>query len=175
MIHPENWGQYFQGALWENQRLGLQSWKCGLNPHVGFFSYRLFRSARENGEHWSLTALVNLCLSACGRCWCLALLGGGYSSTLLTVAACEWSSLSYGYKTLSLILGLDVDSVVLGCCSVSWDYSIVPWAWNPEWPPLWRCAHLGRCLAPSICCRWHWHSTKVWYTLCLTWWKYGRD
>ena len=30
-------------------------------------SYRLFRSARVNGEHCSLPALMNLCVSACGR------------------------------------------------------------------------------------------------------------
>ena len=50
-IDLENSGRNSQGAFWENLYLGLQSWKCRLNPPVGCISYRLFRSARVNGEH----------------------------------------------------------------------------------------------------------------------------
>ena len=38
-------------------------------------------------------------------------------------------------KTVSL-LGIGVDPVVLGCSSGCLDFSIVPRAWAPQWPPL---------------------------------------
>ena len=54
-------------------------------------------------------------------------------------------------KTVRPLLGLGVDHVVLGCSSGCLDFSILVWAWTPEWPP--RCAPRGRCLVPSVCCR----------------------
>ena len=38
-----------------------------LTESASCLSNRLFRSARVNGEHWSLLGLVDLCLSASGR------------------------------------------------------------------------------------------------------------
>ena len=43
-------GRHSRGALWESLHLG---WKSLLKPPGGCISYRLFRRARVNGEHWS--------------------------------------------------------------------------------------------------------------------------
>ena len=51
MIHLENWGRHYQGVLWVNLYLGMQSWKYLPNPPVDCLSNRLFRSVRVNGEH----------------------------------------------------------------------------------------------------------------------------
>ena len=48
------------------------------------------------------------------------LLGGGHSLTLVT----QW------IKTVSVLLCLGVDPVVLGCSSGCWDFLIVPRAWD---------------------------------------------
>ena len=75
-MHLENCVGHFQGVLWVNLYLWLHSWKCWLNPSVDCLSYRLFRSARVNGEHWSLLALVNLCLSASVEWWWITPIAG---------------------------------------------------------------------------------------------------
>ena len=52
-------------------------------------------------------------------------------------------------KTVSLLLSLGVDPIVLGCSSGCLDFSILPSSWTPEWPPLLRRAARGRCIVPS--------------------------
>ena len=70
-------------------------------------------------------------------------------------------------------MSLGIDPVVLGYSSGCWDFSIVPWAWTLEWPPLWCCAPPERCLVRlfvadaiggSMC------GTRRWGRCAWLWW-----
>ena len=51
MINLKNWGRHSHETLYVNLYLGLHGWKYRFNPPVRYLSYRLFQSAKVNGEH----------------------------------------------------------------------------------------------------------------------------